>query len=131
MRAIMLIAILTIAGTAAADAADVHLRKSGGHRAVVHYHPVGKHAPPLTVYDYEPGTVTRAYWLPPWRHRHYFPFGLAKWERKLTRVGGRARPARPYHRYWSTSQLYAQPGPDAWDVDAVPLPPPDRRRRIP
>jgi hypothetical protein len=31
------------------------------------------HAEPFMVYDYDPGIVARAYWLPPWGGRHYFP----------------------------------------------------------
>lgn len=27
----------------------------------------------IVVWDSQPGIVTRAYWLPPWRNRHYFP----------------------------------------------------------
>ena len=128
MRALLVIAILT-AGLAvtAAEAADLRAGAQRG-RYVTDYEPIGRRAPGLLVYDYEPGVVTRAYWLPPWRQRHYFPFGLAKWERHRTHIGGRAKPAKAFRRYWSTSDLYAQPGP-GWDVDAAPLPllPPLRR----
>jgi len=133
MRAVLAIAILAavaVAGATAAEAADVRLGQRGAY--TVHYHPVGRRAPALTVFDYEPGVVTRAYWLPPWRHRHYFPFRLASWERHRHHAAGRPRPAAAFRRYWTTSYLYADPGPDDVIVERIPLPPRDwRRRRIP
>lgn len=62
------------------------------------------HTEPFVVYDFEPGIVVRAYWLPPWRGRHYFPSGGT-----MPVVGRREQlePApvagkRNYERNWSS-----------------------------
>ncbi|AXK79512.1 hypothetical protein DW352_02645 [Pseudolabrys taiwanensis] len=52
---------------AAASAADLSVGAEGygGYGGVT--------AGQIVVWDAQPGIVTRAYWLPPWRNRHYFP----------------------------------------------------------
>jgi hypothetical protein len=61
-------------------------------------------APPLVVFDYQPGVTQREYWLTPWDGRHYFPSGG-----KLPVLGRKEVPQpKPvstnldYHRSWST-----------------------------
>lgn len=104
MRALTAIAILAFAVTGATGAAAADLRV--GRIAHYTYYPaVGLRAAPLIVYDDEPGVIERAYWLPPARNRHYFPFGRDRWDRRKIHTYVRPKPAQSYHRYWSTSQL--------------------------
>jgi len=75
---------------------------------------------PLIVYDYEPGVITRAWFLPPWHHHHYVPVTGHK-----PRVGRAenlsvhipVKPAQSFYRVWSTTELVL-PGPI---VDRAPL----------
>jgi hypothetical protein len=67
MRAWILLA--SVFGIGAAQAADLSFAPQGSGFS----YSVAQPAPPLVVYDFEPGVVIRAYWLPPWGHRHYFP----------------------------------------------------------
>jgi len=120
MRVFAAIAILAFgaAGVTAADAAD--LRAGGAGRAYyAPYDVVGHRAAPLIIYDYEPGIVVRAYWLPPWRHHHYFPFGRDKVK---VRAAGRSRPAQTFRRYWSNAWAFIGDAPPAVirALDAAP-----------
>ena len=103
MRALKIIAVLyfAIAGIAAARAADL----PDGHaprNVFTHNVPFGHRAGPIIVYDFQPGVVVRAYWLPPWRHRHYFPFGNDKDDANATPDSGSSEPAETFERSWST-----------------------------
>lgn len=104
MRAFLIFAVLVswIAGLAQAGAADLGVGDRGAHYAGA------ERAGALIIYDYEPGIVQRAYWLPPWRDRHYFPFRAEK-VREVP--AGRPKPAESYFRYWSNdgAMLYAPP----------------------
>ena len=103
------------AGIAGAAAADLPLHPSG------HFVAIGQPALPLVIFQYEPGIVVRAYWLPPWDHRHYFPV-----TGKLPRIGRRENlsvidppePAESFERTWSTSAAFVHEGPRV-----LPLPP--------
>jgi hypothetical protein len=46
----------------------------------------------------------RAYWLPPWENRHYFPFHSGKPRRAA--AAGPPKPAEPYFRRWSNSGAF-------------------------
>jgi hypothetical protein len=104
-----------VGGMAAAAAADLPLYPPG------HFVAVGPPILPLVIYDYEPGIVVRAWWLPPWRHRHYFPA-----TGRLPRIGRREdlsavdspEPAESFERTWSTSAAFVHERPRA-----LPLPP--------
>src|SRR6185312_4832931 len=104
-----------VGGMTAAAAADLPLGPSE------HFVAIGPPALPLVIYDYEPGIVVRAWWLPPWGHRHYFPA-----TGKLPRIGRREdlsvvdppEPAESFERTWSTSAAFIHEGPRA-----LPLPP--------
>lgn len=95
---------LGLLGTGGAVAADLPLSRQ--HATTLEYDSVpGRRAAPTVIYDFEPGTVIRAYWLPPWRDRHYFPSGgemrrVAHRERCSCR---HPRPAETFYRSWSTS----------------------------
>lgn len=107
MRALGAIAILIfgIAGSAAARAAD--LPSEGAERNVFTHHvPAGRHIRSMVIYDFQPGVIVRAYWLAPWRHRHYFPFGAAKQEAEPSADNSPPEPAESFERYWSTSQTF-------------------------
>jgi hypothetical protein len=74
----------------------------------------------VIVYDYEPGVITRAWFLPPWRSQHYIPATGHK-----PRVGRAenlsirhpVKPAQSFYRVWSTTALVF---PDA-ALDRAPL----------
>jgi hypothetical protein len=63
------------------------------------------------IYDYQPGVTVRAYWLPPWRDRHYFPKTgkkpkLGRLEHFSVNPGRAPVPAKSFHRAWSTSSAF-------------------------
>jgi hypothetical protein len=49
-------------------------------------------APPLVVFDYQPGVTQREYWLTPWDGRHYFPSGGKLPVARKCRSRSRSRP---------------------------------------
>ncbi len=118
-----------VAGVASARAADLSLRSSGDVGCC--YIGYGGVAP-VVIIDDQPGVVTRAWWLPPWRNRHYYPRGDAKLK---TGSGNHAeryvrpRPAKSFARYWTNPPVYV--------LDSQPLlrrefvPPPRRIYRRP
>jgi hypothetical protein len=95
--------VVGLAGTAGAMAADLAVRPQGAFG--LHYSALGDRVEPFVIYDYEPGIVVRAYWLPPWRNRHYFPTGGKVRLGRLERVSAARRlpPAETFYRSWSTS----------------------------
>jgi hypothetical protein len=98
----VVILVLGAAGMSPASAADLRINGVGaGH--VIAYNVVGARAAPLIIYDYEPGVVVRAYWLPPWRHRHYFPVYR---DPVKVHAAVRPRPAQTYQRYWSNDWAF-------------------------
>lgn len=95
---------------------------------------------PLVVYEYQPGVIVRAYWLTPWRHRHYYPTTGDKPEigrnEDFTAASNAPEPPENFQRTWSTSSTFVlpeQPRSTAPAQDAAPEPrgepftqPPDR-----
>jgi hypothetical protein len=130
MRALAAVAILAfgVVGVTGAGAADLRVGH-GGLGYDYSYEVFGRRAAPVIIYDYEPGVVVRAYWLPPWRNRHYFPFGR---DRIVRHAASRPTRARSYRRYWSNDWAFIDefPPPALHARDRVPLPPP-RPRAIP
>ena len=128
MRAFIAIAILVFgaAGITGARAAD--LPAGGGARGQgysLDYSVVGGPAAPLIIYDYEPGITIRAYWLPPWRNRHYFPFHGKLGKRHATASPAvRPKPAQTYWRYWSNDGAFINDQPPAMlpSFDRAPAP---------
>jgi len=111
MRVLAVIAIMLLAVTAA-GAADFHGAR-GGH-FVAHYDPIGRPAGQIFTYDWEPGVVVRAYWLRPWRDRHYFPYGRDRWDvHRVSSHPVRLRPAEPFKRFWGVSSGF-DPQPAYW-----------------
>lgn len=115
-----------VAGTAVAAAADLPVQVSTGHADI------DEPAAPLVVYQYEPGVTMRAYWLPPWRDRHYFPHSnrmprLGRRE-NLSAVHKPVRPAETYARSWSNAAAFPMRA-----FIAVPTrrPPPQRYEQFP
>lgn len=104
MRALGAIAGCAFGLAFAADAcaADLSVRGGSGYGYGV---PAGQ----IVIWDSEPGVVTRAYWLPPWRNRHYFPSNGSRPEigrdEDLSKRY-RPTPARGYRRHWSASSGY-------------------------
>ncbi len=123
MRLLVAIAFLAF-GTAAASAADAHAVRAGHGRFVAHYYPVGRPAGQIFLYDWEPGVVVRAYWLPPWRGHHYFPFGRDRFDvHRASAHWVRPRPAQDFFRIWSSSSVFEAP-PRYWPAPApAPRPP--------
>jgi hypothetical protein len=77
------------------------------------------------LYDYDPGVVVRAYWLPPWRDHHYFSFGRDRWDLRRTKAPvGRPKPAETYWRYWSNDGSFIHELPTAGlrSFDTAPEP---------
>jgi hypothetical protein len=84
-----------LGGTAAA--AD--LRPNVPRSAI--FAPVGQ----IVEWDFEPGVVVRAYWLPPYAGRHYFPTSgtapqLGRKENLESSV--EPKPAKTFYREWSS-----------------------------
>ncbi|HEU5016408.1 MAG TPA: hypothetical protein VFT69_00385 [Pseudolabrys sp.] len=98
-------------GTAAARAADLPLRLA--ERGPGYEIELGRPAGQILIYDYEPGVVLRPWWLPPWRDRHYFPFGAAR--PAAFRPVRRLPPQRAerFERSWSTCSLCDSEAPRA------------------
>ena len=66
------------------------------------------------VYDYEPGVVTRDYWLMPWRDHHYFPWTgkrpkIGRLERNSARQ--KVKPAMSFYREWSNQPVILSVAP--------------------
>jgi hypothetical protein len=129
MRALRIIAFLyfATAGIAAAHGAD--LPDGNAPRNVfTHNVPYGHRAGPIIIYDFQPGVVVRAYWLPPWRHRHYFPFGAEKVAADTD--DGPPQPAETFERSWSTCDVCSRELPplrardEAAPADEQPAPGP-------
>ena len=99
MRSFQAIAVL-ILGFAGVTAAG---RRRCSARRLTHNVPHGQRVGPIVIYDYQPGVVVRAYWLSPWRNRHYFPFGAAQHQSDAAWTTGRCKPAEDFERSWSTA----------------------------
>jgi len=102
------------AGIAAAGAADLpplHADRNVGLNYAAH----GRRAGPIVVYDYQPGVYVRAYWLAPWRHRHYYPATgeqpLMGRDEDLTARGEAAEPPETFTRTWTTSSAFVVESP--------------------
>jgi hypothetical protein len=106
---------LGLAGTVCARAADLPLRPAPGRNVGLHYRAIGRHVAPLVIWDYEPGVVVRAWWLPPWRHRHYYPATGKRpriGRRESWRVRGEAtEPAETFYRTWTTTSAFVSERP--------------------
>ena len=123
MRALLAIGLLA-AGMAVTRPAEA------GHHHHNYYPSIGRRASPIIVYDYEPGVVIRAYWLAPWRNRHYFPTGhkIDTTARDEYLPTGTAEPggrAQEFHRAWSTSWSVA-PGDAQGNLLPIENTPPPR-----
>ena len=120
-----------VAGVASARAADLELRSSGdGGCCYVGYGGVA----PVVIIDDQPGVVTRAWWLPPWRNRHYYPRGGAKLKtgrRHHAERSVRPRPAQSYARYWTNPPVYLLDLPPQLRREFVPPPRRTYRRQPP
>jgi hypothetical protein len=107
MRVLFAVALIVfaIAGRNAASAADIPTERDSTYST--HSGGLGQRTAPLVVYDYHPGVVVRAYWLAPWRHRHYYPVTGEKPEigrdEDLSATSSPAAPAETFYRSWSTS----------------------------
>jgi hypothetical protein len=119
MRILVAIAIMVL-GVTAASAADLGVVRGGHGRFIANYDPIGRTAGQELIYDWEPGVIVRAYWLPPWHDHHYFPFGRDRWDIHHVHRYRAPRPAQSFYRYWSTSSYFV----DAPSRDWPPLPAP-------
>ncbi len=122
--AFLTLALLTLNVAAPAVAADLGPPKEH-HRHGVRGRPAG----PLVVYDFEPGVVVRAYWLAPWRNRHYYPSTGEQpisGRNEAIPPDGRElpEPAEKFYRMWSTSELFARDAPLV-AADASPVADPE------
>ena len=119
MRVLFAVALIVfaIAGCNAASAADIPTERDWTYST--RSAGLGQRTAPLVVYDYYPGVVVRAYWLAPWRHRHYYPATGEKPEigrdEDLSAPSNASEPPEPFYRSWSTTSAF----------------PPERLRRAP
>jgi hypothetical protein len=114
--------VFALAGISGARGADLGV--GGGVRGFGDHFVAAERAGALIIYDYEPGVVQRAYWLPGWRGRHYFPFHAEKVRQS---PAPRPKPAESYFRYWSNDGAFLNGLPPAalHSYDRAPAP---RRR---
>jgi hypothetical protein len=101
MRALFTATLLALAVAAAQPARAADL--------VALQYDAGVRAESVWLYDYQPGVITRAWWLSPWHDRHYFP-ATGKRPRlgRLENLSAKRRPIKPaatFYRVWSTSEL--------------------------
>lgn len=128
MRVLFAVAIIAlgIAGINAASAADLPTVRSDYY--TTRSSAVGQRAEQLMIYDDQPGVFVRAYWLAPWRHRHYFPA-----TGKRPRIGRHenlfapsrlSKPAQTFRRSWSNAWAFAHelPRARALPLDTQPAP---------
>jgi len=95
----------------------------------------GVRAGKVTIFDDQPGVITRAWFLPPWHRHHYFPAtgarpGIGRYENLSARYP-LPPPAQGFYRSWSTNALFVREPPRlvparALDDEGVP-----RRGRAP
>ena len=107
MRVLFALALIAL-GLSALGLAGVTAASAGNARG---YSVIGGRAAPLVIYDYQPGVVVRAYWLAPWRHRHYYPTTgekpeVGRDEDLSTGASGAPEPAETFQRSWSTSAAF-------------------------
>ena len=113
MRVLLAVVVIAL-GLAGARAADLDRARG--------YSDIGYRSAPLVIYDDQPGVLVRAYWLPPWRHRHYFPATgkrprIGRYE-NLWAVSRPSKPAQTFRRSWSNAWAFAHEQPRA---RALPL----------
>jgi hypothetical protein len=102
MRTLSRLTALALVACAAASAQAADLR--GGEAAIL-AEPAYRSAL-VTIYDYEPGVYTRAYWSPPWANRRYYPITGKKpryGRHENLRARSDVQEAEPFYREWSTS----------------------------
>ena len=101
MRVLFAVVVIAL-GLAGAHAADLDRARG--------YSDIGTRSAPLVIYDDQPGVLVRAYWLPPWRHRHYFPATgkrprIGRYE-NLSAVSRPSKPAQTFQRSWSNAWAF-------------------------
>ncbi|HXD46836.1 MAG TPA: hypothetical protein VN655_17050 [Pseudolabrys sp.] len=115
-----------IASACAADLPPVQAERNVG----LHYSGRGHRSSPIVIYDYQPGVVVRAYWLAPWRHRHYYPVTgqqpIAGRDEDLSARAEATDPAEAFSRTWTTSSAFVVEDPRGRfrDFDGRQPPPP-------
>src|SRR5665647_203189 len=126
MRVLFAVALIVsgIAGRNAASAADIPSERDATYST--YSAGLGQRTAPLVIYDYHPGVVVRAYWLAPWRHRHYYPTTGEKPEigrdEDLSATGSAPEPAETFQRSWSTSSAVLPELPRAEPPPQLPSP---------
>lgn len=107
---IVIAAIVLSAGASLAHAADLPVQSESSYSRYAAG--IGQRGGQIAIYDYEPGVVVRAYWSPPWRHRHYFPRTGERPEigrdEDLSAPSHHYRPAQTFKRSWSNASHFSQ-----------------------
>jgi hypothetical protein len=130
MRVLFAVAliVLGIAGLNAASAADIPVERDSTYST--HSAGLGQRTAPLVIYDYHPGVVVRAYWVAPWRHRHYYPATGEKPEigrdEDLSATSSPSEPAETFYRSWSTTSAFP-PQPPRGRMPPLDVEPPPQR----
>lgn len=126
MRVLFAVAliVLGIAGRNAASAADIPIERDSTYST--YSADLGQRTAPLVVYDYHPGVVVRAYWLAPWRHRHYYPTTGEKPEigrdEDLSAPSNASEPPETFYRSWSTTSAFPPERPRMEPPPQIPGP---------
>lgn len=116
-------ALALLGSMSAAHAADLGGTGPNEHRRIGVY---GVPSEPMIIYDTEPGTYVRAYFLPPWRGRHYFPASgeAPRYGRDENLNADYEMPekAESYYRSWSNADAYVRrvrqlPPPKSFDPE--------------
>jgi len=120
---------LTVGFASIASACAADLPRVADDRNVgLHYSARGHRASPIVIYDFQPGVYVRAYWLAPWRHRHYFPATgeqpIRGRDEDLSARGEATEPAETFSRSWTTSSAFVveEPRGRYRDFDGRPAP---------
>jgi hypothetical protein len=121
---VLIAALLVTVGIGCVHAADLPTEQ--GEYYSTRSLGLGNHTGMQVVYDFEPGVNMRAYWLAPWRHRHYYPRTGEKPEigrdEDLSAPSGPLEPAETFRRHWSNSSAFmsVQPSGRVRTLEAEP-----------
>jgi hypothetical protein len=82
-------------------------------------------AVPLAFYDFEPGVEMRAYWVTPWKGRHYFPSSgeAPRLGRREVLGADKSKSDETYVRDWSSFPVDVIPQPSLVTPPPVVLAP--------
>jgi hypothetical protein len=126
MRVLFAVASIALgfAGVTAASAADLPTERPESYSTGTYA--IGQRTAQFVIYDYRPGVVVRAYWLAPWRHRHYYPTAGEKPEigrdEDPSAPSTASEPPESFYRSWSASSVFLREEPRGHQPPQIPGP---------